>query len=92
MSHTIKPVSPARTQEEDTDDYFPCYKAVKEAKTDAKDNLHILASLYDSTSNLCSSLDRLDTFMESIIFDKEKEKSSPQAGLASFRGNASMVR
>ena len=74
MSHTIKPVSPVRTQEEDPDDYFPCYRAVKEAKTDARDNLQILASLYDSTSNLCSSLDRLDTFMESIFFNNEKER------------------
>ena len=74
MSRTIQPISITHTQAEDIDHSFTCYKAVKEAKADTKNNLQIVASVYDSMNNLCSALDRLDNFMESIIFDKEKGK------------------
>ena len=79
MSKTIQTHSLEHTQAEDIDLSFNCYKAVKEAKTDIKNNLQIVASVYDSMNNLCSSLERLDNLMESLIFCEEKEKSSPQA-------------
>ena len=66
-------------QEEKIDHSFTCYKAVKEAKADAKNSIQIAASVYDSMNNLCSALERLDNLMESLIFSEEKEKSSPQA-------------
>ena len=72
MARAIQPVSLLPAQNEGTDISFNCYKAVKEAKTDARDNLQMLASLYETTNNLCSSLDRLDNLMETIIFCKEK--------------------
>jgi ABC-type uncharacterized transport system fused permease/ATPase subunit len=76
-------MAPANTQsypqEEDIDRSFTCYKAVKEAKADTKNNLQVVASVYDSMNNLCSALERLDSLMEEIIFIKDKEKSSPQA-------------
>ena len=77
MAQIIQPHSLEHVQEEDIS--FSCYQAVKEAKINARGTLQILASLYDSTNSLCSSLDKLDSFMESIIFCETKEKSSPQA-------------
>ena len=74
MAQTFHSVSSSHTQAEDIDHSFSCYKAVKEAKTDARDNLQILASIYDSTNSLCSVLDKLDNLMEKIIFDKDKGK------------------
>ena len=73
MTETAQPHTFTHIQEEDTDISFNCYKAVKEAKAEARDNLQILASLYDSANNLCNSLERLDNLMENIIFCKEKE-------------------
>ena len=79
MVQTTQSVSSARTQDVEKDLSFNCYQAVKEAKADARDNLQIVSSLYNSMNNLCSSLERLDNLMESLIFNEEKEKSSPQA-------------
>ena len=86
MPQIIQPHYLEHTQTEDTDTPFSCYKAVKEAKINAKENQQIAASLYDSISNLCTSLGRLDNLMENLIFkedfDEEKKKSSRQAGPA----------
>ena len=92
MAQTKQFVSPAYTQEEDTDVTFPCYQAVKEAKANIKENIQLLDSVCDTMNSLCAKLDRLDNLTESLIFGKEKEKSSPQTEFASFRGNASMMR
>ncbi|MCL1927522.1 MAG: hypothetical protein FWG07_01850 [Treponema sp.] len=73
MVQITKPDSLTQIQKEDTDIFFSSYQALKEAKTDAKDNLQILISLFDSTNKLCRSLERLDNLVESIIFNKEKE-------------------
>ena len=62
----------ANVQEQDMDASFCCYKAVKEAKADAKENIQILESLCDSLSILCTNLDRLDNLTENIIFGKDK--------------------
>ena len=59
---------------EDIDHSYNCYQAVKEAKADAKNNIQIVASVYNSMNNLCSSLERLDNLMESFLFSEEKEK------------------
>ena len=74
MTETLQPVSIVHIQEKDNDISFSCYHAVKEAKVNARDNLQILVSLYDSTNDLCKSLDRLNNLVESLIFDKKKEK------------------
>ena len=58
---------------EDTDFSFLCYRAVKEARKNARENLQLLALVYSSMSNLCTDLDKLDSFMESIIFCTKKE-------------------
>ena len=75
MAQTIQPITQAHTQAEDIDHSFICYKAVKEAKADAKSNMQIVASVHDSMNNLCNVLERLDNLMEEIIFVKGKEKS-----------------
>ena len=72
MSKTVQQHSLKHIQEENIDYSFTCYEAVKEAKADARDNLQIVNSLSDSINNLCSSLERLDAFMENLIFFKEK--------------------
>ena len=69
MAQSIQSASPLIQEEEDLS--FSCYKAVKEAKTDARDNLQMVNSLSNSMNNLCSSLDRLDNLMENIIFCKK---------------------
>ena len=64
-------------QEEETDASFSCYRAVKEARADARDNLQIVSSLSDSINTLCANLDRLDAFIETMIIgngNKEKGK------------------
>ena len=78
MVKTTQPHTCAHTREEDIDISFSCYMGEKKANLDARDYLQILVSLYNNTNNLRDSLQRLDTFIESVIFDKEKEKSSPQ--------------
>jgi hypothetical protein len=74
MSQATQPHTFTQTQEEDIDTSFNYYKAVKEAKADARDNLQILSSIYDNANNICKSLDRLDNLMEKIIFCNNKEK------------------
>jgi hypothetical protein len=60
-------------QKEDIDHSFDCYRAIKEAKADIRDNLQVVNSLSNSMNNLCTNLDRLDNLMETIIFCKDKE-------------------
>ena len=60
MAQITRPVSTAYIQGKDIDLSFNYYKVVKEAKADARDNLQILASIYDSTNSLCFVLDKLD--------------------------------
>ena len=72
MTETKQAYSMANAHEEDIDHSFNCYMAVKEAKADAKNNIQVVASVYDSMNNLCSALERLDN-LEEIIFNKEKE-------------------
>ena len=71
----IKQIHSLTNDQEEENISFNCYKAVKEAKADARDNMQILESVCDGLSNLCAKLDRLDNLMENIIFDdKEKGK------------------
>ena len=72
MAQTTQPQTFTHTQYENMDASFSCYKAVKEAKINAKENQQIAASLYDSISNLCTSLGRLDNLMENLIFNEDK--------------------
>ena len=74
MAGTKQAHSLAKDQEKDIDVSFNCYKAVKEAKADIRDNLQVVNSLTNSMNNLCTKLDRLDNLMESTIFDKDKGK------------------
>ena len=73
MALTAKHNTQSCTQTENTDLSFKCYKAVKEAKIDAKESQQIAVSLYDSLNNVCRSLEKLDSIMESLIFNKIKE-------------------
>jgi methyl-accepting chemotaxis protein len=68
MKNTVN--ANAHTQETAADISFNCYRAVKEAKSNAIDNLQIVNSLSNSMNRLSSSLDRLDNLMESIIFNQ----------------------
>ena len=61
-------------QEQDLETSFNCYKAVKEAKADVRDNIQILESVCDSLNTLCVNLNRLDNLTENIFFGKDKEK------------------
>ena len=71
----IKPIHPLENGTgQDIDSSFSCYQEIKEAKIRAKNNLQLLASLYYSTKNLCSALERLDILMESVFFCNEREK------------------
>ena len=74
MTQTIQPISLTLTQEEDINVSFSCYRAVKDAKMTARENLSLLTSIYDNMNSLCTALERLDYVMEKIIFNKEKEK------------------
>ena len=79
MTITIQPVSHTHTQEEETDisffykDYL-CYRKLKPQFADFL--LHLFLLLLQPYS---SSLDKLDILMESLLFSKDKEKSSPQS-------------
>ena len=75
MAQPVRFSSAVHTQEEDADISFLCYQAVKEAKTNAKENLQMAASICDSMNNLCTSMNRLDNLMERIIFCNGKENS-----------------
>ena len=74
MTQSKQTHSLANDQEENIDHSFNCYLAVKAAKANTKENLQIVALLYDCMKNLCTTMDRLDNLMESLIFCNEKEK------------------
>ena len=76
MTEIKQTKSLANDQAEDIDISFNCYKAVKDAKTYARENLQIVSSLSNSMNILCTNLDRLDNLMETLIFVKNKEKGN----------------
>ncbi|MCL1813179.1 MAG: hypothetical protein FWG29_06605 [Treponema sp.] len=78
MTETKQVHSLTDDQEQDIDISFNCYKAVKEAKADARENMQILESVCDSLNNLCKKLDKLDNLTENIIFGNNNKKSPPQ--------------
>ena len=79
VAQSLQHVSLAQTQGEDMDISFSCYQAVKDAKKNTRENLHLLVSVFDRINNLCTVLERLDYVMEKNLrglngYSKEKEK------------------
>jgi len=68
MARTIRLIKQAHTQAEDIDHSFNCYKAVKEAKANTKENIQLLYSVYGSLSNLCTNVNSLDNLRKNIKF------------------------
>jgi len=72
MAKTIHQQSLIQTQDEDADIFFPCYLALKEAKQNARDNLNLLSTIYNYMNILCTSLEKIDSEMEKIIFNNKE--------------------
>jgi hypothetical protein len=70
MAKTIQSKLLKQTQDEDLN--FPCYLALKEAKQNARDNLNLLSTIYNYMNILCTSLEKIDSEMEKIIFNNKE--------------------
>ena len=68
MSRTTQHITQAHTQTEDIDLSYNCYKAVKDAKADARENIQLLNSVYDSLCILCTNVNSVDNLRKTIQF------------------------
>ena len=76
MAYTIQPIFLRQNQGEGADIPLSCFGAVNEAKTKARENLQLLASVNTSLNNLRIVIDRLNDQVKTKFprNDKEKEK------------------
>ena len=69
MTQTIQPRSLPRIQEKKRNISVSYTDAADRAKTNTRENLHLLTSVYDSLYNLNAALNKLNYVMQSKLMD-----------------------